>query len=51
MPSILFNRFQIDARSDSIKFKKTSPLYTRPFTVVLSFAETPGTRSCNFSTV
>jgi hypothetical protein len=37
MPSVLFNRFQIDVRSDSVKFEKTSPRYTRPFTVVLSF--------------
>lgn len=51
MPSVLFNRFQIDARSDSVKFEKTSPLYTRPFTVVLSFEDTPGARSCNVSTV
>lgn len=51
MPSVLFNRFQIEVRSDAVKFEKTSPLCTRPFTVVLSFEETPGARSCNVSTV
>lgn len=51
MPSIFFNRFQIDNRSDSVKFKKTSPLYTKPFTVVLSVEEAPGNRSYSVSTV
>lgn len=51
MPSVLFNRLQIDVRSDFVKFVKISPLCTRPFTVILSFEETPGANSYNVSTV
>ena len=51
MPSFFFICFQIDDLSDVVKFEKTSPLCTRPFTVILSFEEIPGARSCRVSTV
>lgn len=51
MPSVLFNRFQIEDRSNPVKFEKTSPLCTRPLTIVLSFDESPGASSWSFSTI
>lgn len=49
--SFFFICFHIDDLSDVVKFEKTSPLCTRPFTVILSFEEIPGARSCKVSTV
>ena len=51
MLSFFFICFHIDDLSDVVKFEKTLPLYTRPFTVILSFEEIPGARSCRVSTV